>query len=229
MTLRQAALTAGFAMLVQTIAVPADFFIFPRLVVPHDAAQTAANMLAGHGSYVAGTLFYLVNFLCDVVIAWAFYFLFRPVSGPLSLLAAWFNLVYAAVVLGAWLKLLDAYRLLTTADFTTLLGAGQVHVQVRLLLSEWRWEFAGSLLIFSCHLALLGYLIWRSRYVPRWIGVLIVIDAVAWAVNTLQPYAYPRVDLDLLLPIFFAEWVLMLWLLVAGWRLTGPPPHQRKP
>ena len=222
MTLRQAALTAGFTMLVQTIAVPADFFIFPRLVVPHDAAQTVANILANRGLYVAGSLFYLVNFLCDVVIAWAFYYLFLPVSKPLSLLAAWFNLVYAAVVLGAWLKLFDAYRLLTTPDYLALFGSGQLRAQARLLLGEWRWEFAGSLLIFSCHLALLGYLIFRSRYVPKWIGMLIVVDALAWVVNVLQPYAYPSVELDFLFPIFFAEWVLMLWLLIAGWRLAQP-------
>lgn len=222
MTLRQAALTAGFAMLLQTVAVPADFFIFPRLVVPHDVTQTIANVLANRGLYVAGTLLYLVNFLCDVVIAWAFYHLFLPVSRSLSLLAAWFGLVYAAVVLGAWLKLLVAYRLLTAPDYLALLGSGQLHVQVRLMLAEWQWEFAGSLLIFSCHLALLGYLIYRSRYVPKWIGALIAADALAWIVNALQPYAYPGVQLDFLLPIFFAEWVLMLWLLIAGWRLTEP-------
>jgi Domain of unknown function (DUF4386) len=219
-TLRRAALAAGFTMLVQTVAVPADFFIFPHLVVPHDAAQTATNVLAHRGLYVTGALLYLINFLCDVVIAWAFYFLFLPVSRPLSLLAAWFNLVYAAVVLGAWLKLLDAYRLLTAPDYLAWLGRDQLYAHARLALSEWRWEFAGSLLIFSCHLALLGYLIYRSRYVPKVIGVLILADAVAWVVDTLQPYLYPGAELGFLFPVFFAEWVLMVWLLIAGWRIT---------
>jgi hypothetical protein len=70
-TLRQAALTAGFSYLVQTVAVPSEFFIIPRLLVPHDVVQTASNILASPGLYFFGAFDYFVNFVCDILIAWS--------------------------------------------------------------------------------------------------------------------------------------------------------------
>jgi hypothetical protein len=221
-TLRQAALTAGFAMLIQTVAVPAEFFIFPKLIVPHDMVQTGANIVANRGLYFAGAYYYLINFITDVVIAWAFYILFVPVNRALSLLAAWFSLVYIAVALVAWMNLLTVFRLLTHPDFLKLFGTDQLHAQMRLLLFSWRAEWATSLIVFACHLLVLGYLIYRSGYVPKFIGVLYVIDGIATAIDKLQPYLFPSANLDFLTPVFFFEWVLMIWLLIFGWRLKEP-------
>lgn len=223
MTRRQAALTAGFAMLLMTAVVPAEFFIFPKLVMPHDMAQTAANIVAHRTLFLAGVFDYFLNFICDIVIAWALYILFVPVNRELSLLAAIFQLVYVAVAVAAWMNAVTAFRLLTTPDYLTLFGTGPLYAQLRLLLSSWRSEFSVSLLLFSCHLVLIGYLIWRSDFVPRIIGILLAIDGIAWIVTSLQPYFYPNVGLGLLFPIYFFEWVFMLWLLIAGWKLNGSP------
>jgi hypothetical protein len=79
-----------------------------------------------------------------------------------------------------------------------------------------------SLILFSVHLVLLGYLIYRLGYIPKIIGVLLAIDGLAWAINILQPYLYPHAQLGFLFPIFFFEWIFMLWLLIAGWKLKEP-------
>ena len=225
MNQRQAALTAGFSMLIMTAVVPTEFFVFPKLIMPHDVAQTAANILAHRGLYFAGVFDYFVNFLCDIVIAWSLYILFAPVSRAFSLLTAWFQLIYVAVGFVAWLKLFTVFHLLTVPDYQTLFGVGPLHAEVRLLLSSWRYEWSMSLLLFSCHLILLGYLIWRSDFVPKIIGVLLAIDGVAWVINQLQPYLYPAFPVGFLFPIFFVEWIFMLWLLIAGWKLKKSAPH----
>lgn len=227
MTLRQAALTAGFAYLIQTVVVPAEFFVFPKLLVPHDITQTAANIVANDGLYFFGVFAYLANFMCDIVIAWGLYILFVPVNKPLSLLTAWFQPIYTAVALVAWVKLVDVYRLLTTPDFLALFGSGQLHAQVRLLLSSWRYEWAISLTIFGIHLCLLGYLIYRSGYVPKIIGILIAIDGAATIIDKLQPYLFPGAHLGFLFPIFFFEWILIVWLLIGGWKIQEPPAIRR--
>jgi hypothetical protein len=222
MTLRQAALIAGFSYLVQTVAVPSEFFIIPKLLVPHDVVQSTTNILTSRGLYFFGVFDYLVNFICDILIAWSLYYLFIPVSQSLSLLTALFQLVYTAAAIVAWLNLLTVFRILTTPQFASLFGSYQLHAQVQLLLSSWRYEWSGSLLIFSCHLALLGYLIIRSGYVPKIIGALLVIDAVNTTIGILHPYLYPNVDLGFLFLIGFFEWIFMAWLLTAGWKLKGP-------
>ena len=55
-----------------------------------------------------------------------------------------------------------------------------------------------GLLLFGVHLVLLGYLGYRSGYIPRVIDVLLAIDGSAWVVVNLQPFLYPNAKLDLL-------------------------------
>src|SRR5271170_6639106 len=166
LTLRQAALTAGFAYLLNPVSY-AESSIYPKLVIPGNIEQTVQNIAAHQGLFVAAILCYLISFIGDVVIAWALYFLLAPVNRAVSLLMAWFQLVYAAMALYATLNLTTVFHLLTTPDFLTAFGAGPLHAQVQLLLHSFRYDWSFALLIFGIHLVLLGYLIYRSGYIPR--------------------------------------------------------------
>ena len=74
-SLRTAALIAGLALLTMAIAAPfAELFVFPRLIVPGDAAETAQNILANQTLFRAAFVGYLITFICDLVAAWAFIF-----------------------------------------------------------------------------------------------------------------------------------------------------------
>jgi Domain of unknown function (DUF4386) len=221
LTLRQAALIAGFGYLLSPVTT-AEFSIMPKLVIPDNIEQTAQNITAHHGMFVAAILCYLVTFLEDVVIAWALFYLLAPVNRSLSLLTAWFRLIYTAVVLYGWLNLVHAFRLLNTPDYLTLFGPQQLHAQLRLLLSSFRYDWSMSLVIFGIHLVLLGYLIYRSGYIPRIIGILLVIDGLGWIIDSLQPYLYPNAHLGFLFITFFGELVFMLWLLIRGWKIHEP-------
>jgi hypothetical protein len=180
-TLRQAALTVGFAELLNPVSY-AEFTIYPKLVIPGDISATVANIGAHHGLFLTELFCYLINFVEDIVIAWALYILLAPVNRALSLLAAWLQLVYATIALVGTFNLATVYRMLTT----------------------------------------IGYLIIRSRYIPWWLGILLVIDGLAWVINSLGPYLYPGANLDFLMVAFFGELVFMLWLLIMGWRIREP-------
>lgn len=229
MTLRQAALVAGFGLLVMIIAAPfAEFAVFAKLVVPGDVAATVENLRASRGLYLAGIFAYLVVFIFDVIVAWAFYVLLCPVNRSLSLLTAWFRLVYTAVALAASLKLVTVYRLLHPADGPSLPGSDQpeAHVallqaQVDLLLDAFRHEWGFGLILFGIHLILLGYLVYRAGYIPRILGVLLVVAGLAWVIYELGPFLLPDADLGFLPFAFLGEPVVMLWLLIRGRRL-GP-------
>jgi hypothetical protein len=64
-----------------------------------------------------------------------------------------------------------------------------------------------------------GYLIYRSGYIPKIIGILLVINGTAWIVDNLQPFLFPTAHLEFLFVTYFAELIFMLWLLVRGWKL----------
>lgn len=224
LTLRQAAVIAGFGYLLMPVAY-AEFSIWPKLVIPGNIEQTVQNIVAHGGLFVAAILCYLISFLLDVVIAWALYVLLAPVNRSVSLLTAWFRLVYVAMGLFGVLNLVSVYRLLNTPGYLTLFGSGPLHAQVQLLLNSFRYDWSMGLLIFGIHLVLLGYLIYRSGYIPRIIGILLVIDGLGWIIDSLKPYLYPNAHLRFLFITFFGELIFMLWLLIRGWKIREPIAH----
>lgn len=225
LTLRQAALIAGIGLLIMVATTPAaEFLVYPKLVVRGDPTQTAQNIIAHQGLFIAGIFGYLITFICDLLVAWALYVLLVPVNRALSVLTAWFRVVYAAIGIFALLKLVTAYRLLTTPDYLTVFGAAPLNAQVKLLLDSFRIEWSMSLVLFGIHLVLLGYLIYRSGYIPRIIGILLAIDGVAWMIGSVRPYLFPNAPLGFLFVAYFAELIFMLWLLIRGWKIEEPIP-----
>jgi hypothetical protein len=223
-TLPQAALIAGLFYLLDPVTY-AEFTLYPKLVIPGQIDATIANIGAHEGAFVAMMLCYFVNFIEDIVVAWALFVLFAPVNRALSLLAAVFRIVYAGLGLAATLNLVIVYRLLNTPEFPRLFGKGPLRAQVDLLLHSFRYEYAFVLIVFGIHLCLLGYLLFRSGYtgwVSKAIGVLLVIPGVGWIVYELRPYLYPNANIDWLFYTFFGELIFMLWLLIAGWRIREP-------
>lgn len=219
-TLRQAALVAGLGLLVMVVAAPfAEFLVYSKLVVRGDIQTTIQNIQANNWFYLAGILAYLIVFICDVIVAWALYVLLIPVNRSLSLLTAWFRLVYSAIALIAMLKLVTIYHLLQNTDYPTILGSDQLLAQVKLLLNTFRYEWNIGLILFGIHLVMLGYLVYRSSYIPKILGILLAIAGFGWIVYELGPYLIPNVDLGFLMIAFSLEIIFMLWLLIRGWKI----------
>jgi len=223
-TLRQAALIAGFGYLLTPTAF-AEFSIYPKLVIPGNIEQTVQNIVTHRGLFLAAVFCYLVSFILDVVIAWALYVLLAPVNRSFSLLAAWFRLIYISVALVGVLDLFVVFRLLTIPDYLSAFGRGPLHAQVKLLIDSFRYDWSMALVLFGIHLLLLGWLIYRSSYIPRVIGILLVIDGAGWVIDSLRPYLYPSANLRWISVTFFGELIFMLWLLIRGWRIRETEPH----
>jgi hypothetical protein len=228
LTLRQAALIAGFAYLLNPTPY-AEFSLFPRLVTPGNIDQTVQTIGAHSELFGALIVCYLVNYIGDVVIAWALYALFAPVNRALSLLAAWFQLIYTAIAFVGVLKLVSVYHIITKPELAKLFGPGPLRAQVDLLIHGFRNDWSIGLVFFAIHLILVGYLILRSNYVPKIIGVILVVDGLGWVIDGLQPYLYPNANLGLLELTSLGELVFMLWLLIMGWRIKELPRDQPRP
>jgi hypothetical protein len=225
MTLRQAALVAAFTSFAPLIlgGVPfAEFYVFAKLIVPGDTAETVRNILANRSLFLTGVFAHLITFVADIVLAWALYVLLVPVHRALSLLTAWFRLVYTAVALGALMHLVTVFRLVDGGTYREAFGAEQLHAQVEVLIRSFKYEWSLSIVIFGIHVALLGYLVARSGYIPRILGVLLVIAGLGYVINYLGPYLYPDLDLSFLSVTFLGELVFAVWLLVRGWRIREP-------
>jgi uncharacterized protein DUF4386 len=222
-SLGKAALIAGLGLLIMAIAAPfAELYVFPQLVIPKNAVETVQNILANKTLFTSAIVGYLIAFLCDVLVAWALYILLKPVDEHLSLLAAWFRLVYTMIALVALLNLVTVSGLLSDSNSLARSQPDQLYAQVMLLLTTFRSHWYFGLLFFGIHLGLLGYLVFRSNYIPKIMGVLLILAGLGYLLTNLKPFLFPDLRLDFAEYTFYGELVFMLWLLIKGSRMTQP-------
>lgn len=213
MTLGRAALVAGLGLLIMVVAGPfAEMGVYAKLVVRDDIAATVQNLQANRGLFLAGIFSYFVIFVCDVVVAWALYVLLAPVNRSLSLLTAWFRIVYTVIAFVAMFKLVTVFHMLDLPDYN----------QMQLLLDAFRHEWNTSLILFGVHLLLLAYLVYRADYIPGIFAILLAIAGAGWLVTEFGPYLLPDADLGFLYIAYTGEIIFMLWLLIRGWKIQEP-------
>lgn len=220
-TVRRAGVVAGVALLVMVaLAAFANFVVVQGMLTPGDGPATAAEIVAREGTFRLGVLAWLLIVVLDVVIAWALYRVFRPVSPAVSMLAAVFRFAYAAVLLVAVGQLLRAVDVLTTGPTLGVSGADGVAGRALLELNAFQDLYDLGLFLFGIHLALLGYLSLRSDFIPKVIGVLLVVAGAGYAFDT--GAAVLGLELSRVAGFtFLGELLLALWLLVAGRRLRA--------
>ena len=217
-SLRKAALATSLGYLLSPTLF-AEFYSYSHLVVRGDMARTTHNIQAHPDLFFVTFLCYFGSFICDIVIAWGLYFLLKPVNPALSLLMAWFQIVYAAVGLSAAMNLVTVLRLLDRPEYLALLGTVPLQGQVGLLLASFRASWEMSLALFGIHLVLAGYLVYRSSYIPKILGFLLALAGLGYMINSVAPYLLPGANLDWLVITFTGELFFLLWLLIKGWRL----------
>ena len=219
-SLGQAAVIAGVSMLVVAIVAPfAQFYVFEDLLGSDDASGTVQSLIQRRGFFAVGIFAYFINYVADVVVAWALYILLLPVNRYLSLISVFFCLIYVALAISAVLNYVNVYHLLAASEASLVLGEEGVVSQVYLLLSSYKvnWEF--SLLIFGLVLILRGYLVVTASYIPTIFGVLLIIGGFGYIVYVVGFYVYPNIDLSILFVTFLSEPVFMFWLLIKGRRI----------
>lgn len=223
-TPRQAALVAGVGyVLLFALAFFANFFVRESLVVVGDAAATAANIADAEMLFRFGLVAFLVVFLVDVPVAWALYILFRGAHKDLSLLTAWFRIVYTVFLGIAGIFFFQTLKLLSGADFLGVFADEQLHAQALLAMDSFNATWLIGLAAFGLHLVLLGWLIISSGYAPRALGWVLIISGCAYVIDTTAHALlanYDDVAMVLLMivaiPSILAEGWFGLWLLLRG-------------
>lgn len=186
LTPRRAALIAGAGYLaIFVLAIFANFVVIGGLVESGNAAATAENIMESEGLFRAGIVAFTFVFVIDVVVAWALYVLFRNLNRDLSLLAAWFRLVYTVLLGVALIFFFVALQLLSGADYLAAFGAGQVDAHALLAVDAFNYAWLVGLVCFGVHLILLGYLVGASGWASRVLGYVLMVAGVAYIIDTL--------------------------------------------
>jgi hypothetical protein len=212
---------AGFFYIL-LLPIGAIQFMFGRLPASNNAAAAAANIVA-HPSVVQ-TAFAtdLLIIVCYLVVTAVLYEMFKPVSSTVSLLAAFFDLIGCAVQAFTSLFRIAPLFLLTS------IPREQVQTLAYLLLKLYTPSYRIGLVFFAFHMVLIGFLIIKSTFMPRLLGVLVMIAGLGWLAFLWPPLAdllWPRV----LMPLDAGELCLMLWLLIRGVNVERWNAQKRTP
>ena len=221
---RQAARIAGVGyVLIFFLAIFANFVVVEGLIESDDAVATAQNITDSEGLFRAGMVAFMIVFILDVVIAWALFVFFQPLSRELSLLSAWFRLIHAVLLGVALVFAYAAIQLLSGAGYLTTFDGDQLGSQALVMLEAFNYTWLVGLAAFGVHLLVLGYLVLRSGEVTRWLGYVLMVAGLAYIADTLANTLLSSYDdlEDLFLvivavPSVIGELWLGLWLLLRG-------------
>lgn len=218
MSPRTAAMVAGIGLLVMAILSPIAYLnTFQSLVKFEDAALTAQNILSSMGAFRMCILLLFTVAILDIVVAWALYILLVPVNKSLSAIAAWLRVIYAGIFIFAISKLYVALQVIT-ADGTRTMSFLKAFQSI--------WDM--GLILFGGHLLVLGYLAFKSGYIPKWLGVFLVLASVGYIVDGLGKTLSADYNLNIAQFTFVGEVLLIFWLLWRGFKGFDPALVARK-
>ena len=219
MNVQRYARIAGVLFLLSLVAGGfGEAYVPSKLIVSGDAAATAANIRNSDLLYRLGFAAFLIESLCDITLALILYALLKPVSKELSLLAAFFGLMGTALFAFAELFYFAPQLIMRgSAGYLQTFSPDQLNALV--LLSLKFYGYAG--MIFTAYYGMgwivRSYLIFRSGYLPRFLGVLMAIGGIGFVVRNFALILAPAYASDVLLMLMFpGGLILTVWLLVKG-------------
>src|SRR4029077_14058580 len=197
-------LTAVFSML-----------FLKGLVVYGEAASTANNILTHQSLFRLGIATGLIATVCYVAVTALFYDLFKPVNKSLSLLAAFISLVGCAILAFASVFQLAPLVVLGGSQYLSVFKVEQLRALASLFLELYGQGVSICFVFFGVYCLLIGYLIFKSSFLPRILGALMAFAGLGWLTFLFPPLADYLSPYNLVFG-FLAELALMLWLLVMG-------------
>lgn len=211
-SMRRASLTAGLGLALMAVIAPLGVFgAIGSLVVPGNATTTTQNILGSEGLFRWGIAGLILIVILDIVVAAALLRLFESVNHSISIMAAWFRVGYAAVYLVAIIQLVVALGLLE--DPAQTLSAIEAYETI--------WHV--GLILFGLHLLLIGYLAYRSGFMPKIFGILLVIAGLGYLVDGFVLVLVPQPAISFGVITFVGEVALIFWLLIIGRRKDYTP------
>ncbi len=208
-----------------------NFFVIQNLIAPGEAELTVKNIIENELLFRSGILGFFIMVIADLLLAWTLYLFLKPVNEKLSLLSAWLRLVNATIFGFALVYLLNVLQLLKDTQYA-ILGLDFQNAQVMLSFGSFNYTWLIGLIFFGLHLLVLGYLIIKSGYIPKFLGVLLIIAGIGYLIDSFANFVIPNYSdfadlfmLIVMLPGIIGELSFTLWLLFRGNKIKYLEPN----
>ena len=194
-----------------------EAYVPSRILASGDATRTAHNLQASEALFRLGFAAYLVEALCDVALSLMLYVLLRPVRNDLALLAAFFGIVSTTLFAAAELFYFAAPVVLRNAPYLQAFSVDQRNALAMMSLKLYGLGSGVFMVFYGVASMLRGYLIFRSEYLPKFLGVLLAVAGLGFVIRNFALVLAPPYASDiLLLPMFLAALSMTVWFLAKG-------------
>ena len=198
---RKAAIVVGIAFIISLfLAILVGNFILPNFINPGDTAALANDIKANKTLFHIAVVLYLIILALDTVIALALYIVLKPANKILASLSGIFRLLYATIAVISVSAL--AFQFIDVYSYETI-------------------KLWIGYLFFTCHIFITGYAVFKSGYIPRVLGVLLIIDSFCYVMAFYVSFLVPEAILLIFMVIMIiGELSLSLWLLLKSVKMS---------
>lgn len=201
-----------------------EVFVRQKLFIAGNPEATANNIVASPMLWRIGIAGDLLMHVCDLIVTIVYYKLLKPVNKDLAILAVFFGLIQTAVLVANKMNLMMPVFFLGDAEYLKAFSTQQLQVWSYLSVKTHDYGFGIGLIFFGFECLLDGYLIIRSGYLPKILGVFVQIAGVCYLINSFGMILFPKlinaISPAILIPPFVGELSICLWLIFKGVNLT---------
>jgi hypothetical protein len=177
-----------------------------------DAPKIIQTLTSNPDLFKIGFVISLISAFFFFMAAWSLYVLLKPINKSLALLFLLLNLIGVTIQCFGMLPL-----------YAAILSVGNINAETYLFVNLFKNSVIMAQLFFGTWLFPLGYVVYKSKFLPKFLGILLIIDGFAEMIWFLQAYLlpnYPQIHYPGLVVSFAAEFGLTLWLLIKGVKVT---------
>jgi hypothetical protein len=208
---------AGFLYL---LTVPLGVFTFlyvpSSLIVSGDATATAHNVMVSESLFRLGIVSALLGPIIAILYVLLLFKLLEPVSKDIAVLMVVLSLIGLPIAMLNELTQLGALQLLSGADYLTVFTTAQLQALAYLFVRLHSYGISIAFIFSGLWLLPLGYLVFKSGFLPRILGVLLVIAGFGYLIDVFAGFLFPDSNLSIGLFTGLAEIIFLLWLLIKG-------------
>lgn len=207
---------AGFLyLIIFCLGIFGELFVRQSLIVPGDAATTVDNIIDSESLFRLTLVTGLIRNTCLILLPLVLYKLLKPINKTIALVMVILALVSVGIAMVNMINDYAVLLLLSGADYLTTFGVDQLPAQVMFFLDL---QTYGAFIpqFLSLWLILVGYLVFKSRFLPRILGILLIIGGLGFVIDSITFVLFPNFDVTISLFTFFGEMIFALWLLIKG-------------
>jgi hypothetical protein len=207
---------AGFLyLMVFLLGIFGELFVRQGLYLPENAGVTASNLMASDTLFRLSLVTDLIRQAVLVLLPLILYRILKPVSKQLAAVMVVFALVTVPIAMVTLLFQFAALLPLSGAGYLNAFDAEQLHAQMMYFfgLNQYGVYIAQ---FFGFWVSLLGFLVFKSGFLPRILGILLIIAGLGYLVDAVLFLLFPGIGVTISLFTFWGEAIFALWLLIMG-------------